>query len=149
MFNTIDYTLKKIKDIYHHKNMIRLFYKKYDGGKESGVVGYFLIEWKILFSIGLLRFNEGSRANYHSHSFNAISWWLSGKVEEETYKDEYKTFSPSLKPKITLRSKVHKVKGLKKTWALTFRGPWEDVWYEVDKNDKIIKLTHGRKIVND
>jgi hypothetical protein len=139
--------LTKLKQLYRHKNTPRLFYKKYDGGKESGVVGYFLIEWKSVFSIGLLRFSEGSRESYHSHAFLAITWWLTGKVEEETYKGIYKTFSPSIKPKITKRDKVHRVKGLKKTWALTIRGNWVDEWFEVTPDDKVIKLTHGRKVL--
>lgn len=54
---------------YHNKWFPRFFYKKFDGGKESGVVGYFLLEWKKVFSIGLLRFSKGSRENYHSHAF--------------------------------------------------------------------------------
>lgn len=137
-----------LERIYYHKNMIRLFYKKFDGGKESGVVGYFLVEWKPVCSIGLLSFSEGSRENYHSHSFNAITWWLTGKVEEETYKGDTKVFSPSIKPKITKRDKVHRVKGIKKTWALTFRGPWsKDGWYEVTPDGQKIYMNHGRKII--
>ena len=141
--------LNKLKKLYLHKYTPRFFYKKYDGGKDSGVVGYFLLEWKPVCSIGLLRFSEGSRENYHSHAFNAITWWLSGEVEEETYRGIYKVYSPSLKPKITKRSKVHRVKGINKTWAFTIRGPWMDEWFEVDSNDNLIKLTHGRKILNE
>ena len=138
--------------IYHSKWFPRLFYKKYDGGIESGVIGYFLIEWKILFSIGLLRFSKGSRENYHSHAFNAITWWLKGKVDEDEYvgplyRPPYKTFTPSFKPKITKRDKIHKVISHKTTWALTLRGPWSDTWYEVDKDGNKITLTHNRKIV--
>lgn len=135
---------------YYHKYFPRVFYKKYDGGKESGVVGYFLIEWKLLFSIGLLRFSEGSRESYHSHAFNAITWWLSGEVEEQTYLGEKKTFVPSFKPKITLRTKIHRVFGKKTTWALTFRGPWNDEWREVLETDKGVEVkvfTHGRKVM--
>ena len=137
--------------IYHSKWFPRLFYKKYDGGIESGVIGYFLIEWKILFSIGLLRFSKGSRENYHSHAFNAITWWLKGKVREETHINSWyisnKNFTTSIIPKITTRSKVHKVHSVSTTWALTFRGPWSDTWYEVDKDGNKITLTHNRKIV--
>jgi len=42
----------------------------------------FLIEWKILFSIGILHFQEGSREAFHNHAFNAITFWLSGDVTE-------------------------------------------------------------------
>lgn len=137
-----------LSKIYHSKYFPRVFYRKEDGGKESGVVGFFLIEWKILFSIGLLRFSEGSRENYHSHAFPAASLWLSGEVVEDTYKGEKIKFTPSLKPKITLREKIHRVFANKTTWALTFRGPWKDTWFEVTPEDTVIEYTHGRKILN-
>lgn len=133
---------------YHNKWVPRFFYKKYDGGPESGVTGYFLLEWKKFFSVGLLRFNRGTRPSYHSHAFNAITWWLSGKVIEKTYAGRSIEFKPSLTPKLTLRNKIHKVEGCAKvTWALTFRGPWNDTWYEIDKDNNKIILTHGRKLV--
>jgi hypothetical protein len=127
----------------------KLFFKRSDGGKDSGVTGYFLIEWKKVFSIVLLRFSEGSRDSYHSHAFTGLTWWLSGEVEEETYQGETLTFKPSFKRKLTKRDKVHKVRGIKTTWAISFRGPWKNTWFEIDKNGNKIMLTHGRKIIND
>ena len=50
---------------------MKLFTKSYDGGENSGVTGYFLIEWKNVFSIVLLNFKDKYRENYHSHAFNA------------------------------------------------------------------------------
>ena len=47
-----------LKKIYHSKYFPRIFYVKPDGGKDSGVTGYFLIEWKWLFSIAILKFEE-------------------------------------------------------------------------------------------
>lgn len=145
---------KLLSKIYHSKWCPRFFYKKNDGGKESGVVGYFLIEWKPVFSIGLLRFSAGSREAYHTHAFNAYTWWLKGHVEEEQYlhharwRCDRKTFKPSLKPKFTPRDNCHKVIGVKKTWAFTLRGPWEDTWQEYrPTEDKMVTLTHGRKEV--
>lgn len=141
-----------IKKIYNSKWFPRLFYIKPDGGKESGVTGYFLIEWKVLFSIGVLHFKEGSREAYHNHAFNALTWWLKGSVTEEK-KPVYefiepvrKDFKASLIPKYTPRSNFHKVIAHKDTYALTFRGPWNNVWNEF-KNNKLITLTHGRKEV--
>jgi predicted metal-dependent enzyme (double-stranded beta helix superfamily) len=127
----------------------KLFFKRSDGGKDSGVTGYFLVEWKKFFSIVLLRFSEGSRNTYHSHAFDAITWWLSGEVEEETYQGETLTFKPSFRPKLTKRDKVHKVKGVKTTWAISFRNCWTDTWFEIDKEGNKIILTHGRKVIND
>jgi hypothetical protein len=131
-----------------HKWVPRFFYKKFDGGKESGVTGYFLIEWKGLFSIGLLHFKKGSREAFHSHAFNAISWFLSGSVTEQHLNGKTREFRASLKPKLTPRSCFHKVISHSETWALTFRGPWKDVWQE-SRQGSLVNLTHGRQIVLD
>lgn len=127
---------------------MRLFSKAPDGGKDSGVTAYFLIEIKGLFSVALLRFEKGSRDAYHSHAFNALTWWLKGSVDEDVRHDEEKgyfnSFKPSIKPKYTPRNLVHKIVAKETTWALTFRGPWKDTWKEVRPEGEIT-LTHGRK----
>lgn len=138
------------KKIYHNKYFPRLFYVKPDGGKESGVTGYFLIELKALFSIGLLHFKQGSRENFHSHAFFGITWWFKGSVTEEKLNGETKDFGPSFLPKFTPRTNIHRVISHSDTWAVTFRGPWEDIWYEYcPKDNKFIYLTHGRKEVEE
>lgn len=126
----------------------KLFCKRHDGGKNSGVIAYFLIEWKALFSIALLKFEDNStRENWHSHAFHAITFWLKGLVIEERYKDGLTIFFPSFTPKITPRNNVHRIVPIETTWALSIRGPWKDQWIEVDKDGNEIKLTHGRKII--
>lgn len=143
-----------MKKIYNSKWFPRLFYTKPDGGKDSGVTAYFLIEWKILFSIGLLHFKKGTREAYHSHAFHALTWWLVGKVTEERILNptfnkgiSQKDFKPSFIPKYTSRDNFHKVISHKDTYALTFRGSWNDTWKEF-KDNIYITLTHGRKILN-
>lgn len=136
--------MNKLKQIYHSKWFPRLFYIKPDGGKDSGVTAYFLIEWKVLFSIGILHFKKGSREAYHNHAFNALTWWLKGNVTEEKIDGTQKDFEQSMKPKYTSRDNFHKVIAHDDTYALTFRGPWKDVWNEF-KHNKLITLTHGRK----
>jgi hypothetical protein len=116
-----------------------------DGGPESLVVGYWLIEWKKLFSIVLLRFDKGSRETYHSHAFNAISWVLWGRIEEHLLEKGRIpiVLSPSILPVITKRSRFHKVYGIaNKTWVISFRGPWSKYWKEY-KNE-FTTLTNGR-----
>lgn len=149
-----------MKKIYNRKWFPKIFYTKPDGGNDSGVKAYFLIEWKILFSIGILRFNKGSREAYHSHAFNALTWWLKGSVTEARLncvfdgegtlirknEDDKKNFKPSLIPKITLKSNCHKVIAHETTYALTFRGPWKNTWNEL-KDNKWVTLTHGRKLI--
>jgi hypothetical protein len=133
-----------LKRIYNSKWFPRLFYVKPDGGKDSGVTVYFLIEWKVLFSIGLLHFKEGSREAYHSHAFNALSWFIKGRVTEEKLNGEYKEYAASFKPKYTPKDNFHKVFAHTDTWCLTLRGAWEDTWLE-SRAGKVITLTHGRK----
>lgn len=129
---------------------MRLLQKTKDGGPDSPVDAFFLIEWKKGFSIALLRFNKGAREAYHTHAFNALTWFLSGELTEEqpigkaTRQLDYKR---SLLPKITIRSNNHRVIAHKTSWCFTIRGPWEAYWTET-RDDKLVTLTHGRKEVN-
>lgn len=135
---------------------MKLFQKASDGGKDSGVSAYFLIEWKRVFSIALLHFNTGTREAYHSHAFNALTLWLKGEVEEQRLQRLPLIFHTcrviTTKRyeggdwKLTTRDNMHRVKALTPAWALTFRGPWSDTWQE-DRNGEIVTLTHGRKVV--
>lgn len=129
---------------------MKLFKKGFDGGEKSGVVGYWLIEIKSLFSIVLLKFNKGSREAYHNHAFNAYSWFLSGEVEEQRFNTETKTvtkqtFKPSFKPKYTPRENLHRVQSKGVTWCLSIRGPWSSTWNEYSPRTKeLITLSSGR-----
>lgn len=129
---------------------MRIFYRGKDGGPESPVTGYWLIEIKSLFSIVLLRFNKGTREAFHSHAFNALTWYLFGDMtEQRIYKNGYivqKDYKFSLIPKITKRDNLHRVFARKTSWAISVRGPWSNTWQEY-KDDKFITLTHGRKII--
>lgn len=136
-----------MKKIYNSKWFPRFFYIKPDGGKDSGVKAYFLLEWKKFFSIGILHFKKGTREAYHNHAFNALTWWIKGKVTEIKLDGEQKDFKPSIKPKFTSRDNFHKVLAHEDTFAITFRGPWNDSWKEYRK-DKYVTLTHGRKEIN-
>jgi hypothetical protein len=129
---------------------VKLFSYGKDGGPNSTVWGYWLIEWKSLFSIALLCFENGSREAYHSHAFNAISWLLKGRLFEMEVSDvdnfPYQAgtiYTPSLWPIVTPRKKFHKVRSTGRSWVLTFRGPWNDTWQEHIDGEEII-LTHGR-----
>lgn len=127
---------------------MRVFYKGKDGGYESTVWGYWLVEFKRLFSIVLLKFENGTREAYHTHAFNCISWVLSGKLEENHYSGKVQVHTPSLLPVITTRDTFHKVVSTGNTWVISFRGPWLKTWNEyLPSDNKLIKLTDGRKEV--
>lgn len=123
-----------------------------DGGPNSTVDGFFVIEIKRLFSIVVLRFGQGSRDDYHSHAFNALTWWLTRGVIEYTLKDgkvTSKAWGPSLFPKVTPKSQVHKLFALKTAWAVSVRGPWSDYWVDVNvEKNTITTYTWGRKVVS-
>lgn len=128
---------------------MKFLYKGYDGGEKSGVIGYWLFEIKWLFSIVLLHFKEGTRENYHSHAFNAYSFFIYGEVEEQHLDKEPIIWRPSFFPKYTPKSTFHKVRALTDTWCLSLRGPWSKYWYEYNPESKeYIKLTNHRKIVD-
>ena len=121
--------------------------KMKDGGPESTVTGYWLIESKRLFSVLVLKFNDRSRDAFHNHAFNCISWVLKGKLTETMLNGDVREYKPSLIPFITTRTDFHKVDSEGQTYVLTFRGPWAKTWNEF--TDRLITLKSGRKIVLD
>jgi hypothetical protein len=124
---------------------MRLFYKGKDGGDESLVTGYWLVEIKSLFSIVLLCFEDGTREAYHNHAFNCFSWVLSGGLLEHHLDGAFEGHGPSCRPFITRRSTFHKVRSAGRTWVLSFRGPWSKTWKE-SINGEERTLSHGRVI---
>jgi hypothetical protein len=125
---------------------VRLFYFGKDGGQESTVWGFWLCEFKKLFSIVLLRFENGTRDAYHSHAFDAVSWVLRGKLREEILAGKTTIYRPSWLPIVTRRHCFHRVESIGRSWVLSFRGPWLDRWLEyLPKEGRVVELTHGRK----
>lgn len=121
-----------------------------DGGPKSTVTGYWLVEMKSLFSIALLKFENGSRDEYHSHAFDSISWVLTGKLVEQFVKGRLnKEYLPSPLPVITKRSTFHRVLSVGTSWVLTFRGPWDKQWKEYDPaTGTMTVLRDGREVVS-
>jgi hypothetical protein len=134
---------------------VKLFSYGKDGGPESTVWGYWLIEWKRLFSVALLCFEDGSREAFHTHAFSSVSWVLKGQLCEETIIGPpeygirlYLPYLPGLKPIFTSRRRLHKVSSVGRTWVLTFRGPWAKTWQEwLPKQRRFVTLTNGRQLV--
>lgn len=136
-----------------------------DGGSESKVWCYG-IEIKSLFSIILLRFENGSREAYHSHAFNCLNWILKSQckfaghlTEDRVIPESLKeskirywqfVYWPSIQPFIIRRDDLHKVSSYGRTWVLSFRGPWSKTWKEyIPDENRIAILTHGRIEVNE
>jgi hypothetical protein len=127
---------------------MKLFKKMKDGGPESTVTGYWLIESKKFFSIVLLKFEGKSREAYHNHAFNARSWVLpfGMGLMECLPSGEAKFLKPDSYV-YTPRERMHKVDSNGTNWILSFRGPWSKTWNEVVDN-QVITLTSGRKKVS-
>jgi len=97
-----------------------------------------------MFSIVLLRFEEGSREAYHSHAFNSVSWILKGRLVEHHLDGGIQEHKLGIRPIVTKRDTFHKVVSSGSTWVLSFRGPWYDTWQEY-VDGEFITLKHGRK----
>ena len=122
--------------------------KRKDGGPSSPVDAYFLIEIKALFTIAILRFNKGRRESFHTHAFDACTWFLKGELLEECVTGTTHMYTRSIKPKVTLKEKNHRVLAMKDSWCLTIRGPWVEVWTEYEEKENITTIfSWGRKIV--
>jgi hypothetical protein len=128
---------------------MRLLFSRADGGTDSGVRGFWLIEWKAVFSVVLLRFSPGSkRENYHAHAFSAWTWWLRGEVEELHSDGSTLNWRPSWRPKWTPRSVCHRIMPTGPAWAISFRGPWTKTWTEYNARTKqTTHLTNGRRVL--
>jgi hypothetical protein len=124
---------------------VKLFCKGKDGGPESTVTGYWLIEWKRGFSIALFRFDGDSREAFHTHAFNAVSWLLSGMLYEKEMNGTASIYLPNTLPIVTPRDTFHKVSSKGTSWVLTFRGPWTQKWNEyLPLEDRYRTLASGR-----
>lgn len=140
---------------------MRFFQIVKDGGPESHVWAYVLIESKRFGSIMMLRFEHGTRDAFHSHAFNAWSWVLSGGglIEQfgqgsPEWRDapgdpiaNFRFHLPSRRMIRTFRETYHKVASIGRTWVLTFRGPWAPTWREQAAGEPVRTLTHGRREV--
>ena len=125
---------------------MRFFSKVKDGGSKSPVDGYFLFELKSVCSVVLLKFNQGGREAFHTHAFNAYTWFICGSLREEKYDGSYYDYVKSVLPKYTPRDNNHRVAAIKDSWCLSLRGPWCDTWTENTETEKVT-LTHGRKVL--
>lgn len=125
---------------------MKIFKKMKDGGDESSVTGYWLIECKGLFSIVLLKFDGPSREAFHTHAFHCLSWVLRGALTERMRDGRVYNIGRSFMPFITTRKDFHKVSPVGRvSWVFSIRGPWAKEWYEHLENENRDRvLTHGR-----
>ena len=126
---------------------MKLFKKMTDGGPDSNSIGYFLCEFKELFSVVLLKFSGKSREVFHEHAFHCIGWLIKGELREVLIDGrEYKR-TPSFKPFFVGRRDYHQVHTTTpEAWVFSIRGPWKKTWRECSEEltDSYL-LSNGRK----
>lgn len=125
---------------------MKFFTKSKDGGPESPVDAYFFFEIKSLCTVALLCFNKGTREAFHTHAFNALTWFISGSLVEQDADGSHHIYRRKWLPKLTRRTKNHRVIADRTSWCFTIRGPWSSTWTEDTETHHTV-LTHGRKIV--
>ena len=123
-----------------------------DGGPKSPVTSLTLIEIKGLFSIMFLKFNKGTREDFHNHAFSALTWFIKGNLVEERIVSgakKYHTYRLSMKPKFTPTNNLHRVHAHQDSWCFSIRGPWKKNWNEYNEQTNTTEtLANGRTIVN-
>lgn len=134
---------------------MKFFSKGKDGGPESTVTGYWLLEIKSLFSIVLLKFDGHSREAFHEHAFNSVSWLLQGqlneyhRIENNPHLKIMMPHYPSWLPISTWKKTCHKVDSVGVSWVISFRGPWSKIWKEYNfLTGEQTTLTYGRTVLN-
>lgn len=128
---------------------MKFFFYGKDGGPESTVWGFWLVEIKSLFSLALLVFENGSRDAYHSHAFNCWNFVIKGRLEESRINRPDRVFTPRSGIFGIYRTDFHKVVSVGRTYVLTVRGPWAKTWKEyLPHSNELITLKNGREEVN-
>lgn len=127
---------------------MNIFKKLKDGGSQSPVDAYFLFEIKGLASVALLKFNKGGREAFHTHAFDALTWFIKGDLIEEDVSGDTYRYKKSLVPKLTLKSKNHRVLANKNSYCLTVRGKWQDSWTEYDKDSNTTTVFNWGRLVS-
>jgi hypothetical protein len=128
---------------------MKTFFKSKDGGAESTVTGYWLIEAKQWLSVAVLRFDGSSREAFHTHAFDCLNWVVSGSLTETLLDGTIRKYPASWCPFLIRREDFHRVDSdAPRTWVFTIRGPWRDTWREfLPAKNRFLTLTHGREEV--
>lgn len=129
------------------KNLFSFLRKAKDGGAESTVTGFWLVEIKRLFSLVFLRFDGASREAFHNHAFTSLSWVLRGELRETMLDGSVRQHRASPLPFVTTRSDFHRVDSVTDhTWVFSIRGPWRSTWEEWRPLERsFVTLTNGRR----
>lgn len=112
-----------------------------------------LLEWKPLFSLKLFHFYPGEAQEiYHTHSFSAYSFLLSGNYIEAFYNEYTNKFwsEPRNRSRLIFipKDRFHQITKSEGCWTIMLTGNWNDEYKEYnEKTGEIIVSTHGRKEV--
>lgn len=130
-----------------------MFKKKRVELGDGHITAYTLFEHKYLFSIIIYNWKTIRQNRFHSHAFAAIAFLLSGKYEQEVYKNgkiSIQIVDQWLKPRYLPRNYTHKIlKADPSTYTIVFTGPWMKYWYEwFQDTNTWVKYGWGRKVIS-
>ena len=114
--------------------IIFFFFKAIQLG-EQNVSEITILEWKKLFSIKLFYFHKtsGKQDRFHTHSFNAVSFRLSGNYIEELVVDgKVVPLNRNRSRFIYIpKNEYHRITKSEGCRTILITGPWDKYWKEL------------------
>lgn len=116
---------------------------------EQNVSEITILEWKKLFSIKLFHFHKtsGKQDRFHTHSFNAVSFLLSGNYIEEVIQDGKVVALDRNRSRIIYipKNEYHRITKSGGCRTILITGPWGKYWKELRElgNSRYQEVTQG------
>lgn len=116
---------------------------------EQNVSEITVLEWKKFFSIKLFHFHKtaGKQDRFHTHSFNAVSFLLTGNYIEEIIKDGEVVALNRNRNKIIYipKNEYHRITKSDGCRTILITGPWAKYWKELRElgNSRYQEVTQG------
>jgi hypothetical protein len=116
---------------------------------EQNVSEITVLEWKKFFSIKLFHFHktDGKQDRFHTHSFNAVSFLLSGNYIEEVVQDGKVVALDRNRSRVIYipKNEYHRITKSGGCRTILITGPWEKYWKELRElgNSRYQEVTQG------
>lgn len=116
---------------------------------EQNVSEITVLEWKKLFSIKLFHFHRtlGKQDRFHTHSFGAVSFLLSGNYIEEIIQDGKVVALNRNRSRIIYipKNEYHRITRSGGCRTILITGPWDKYWKELRElgNSRYQEVTQG------
>lgn len=116
---------------------------------EQNVSEITVLEWKKLFSIKIFHFHktDGKQDRFHTHSFGALSFLISGNYIEEVIQDGKVVALDRNRSRIIYipKNEYHRITKSGGCRTILITGPWEPYWKELRElgNSHYQEVTQG------